>query len=123
MSSKTAPEPGRGRWSLAARLSAWYAGSAFLLILAATGFLYWALLANLDREDDEFLQDKVRLLRKLVRDGPGGGDALRHEAGVGPPGHPRPQMYVRVLGPGGTPLVETPGMAGELPPDVFPPPA
>ncbi len=42
MSSKIAPDPSRRPWSLAARLTAWYAGSAFALVLVATGFLYWA---------------------------------------------------------------------------------
>ena len=40
MSSKSVPEPGppaRRPWSLAARLTAWYAGSAFTLVLVATG--------------------------------------------------------------------------------------
>ena len=57
-------------WSLAARLTAWYAGSAFLLLLGATSFLYWALVANLDREDDQILADKVHLLRGIFRDRP-----------------------------------------------------
>src|SRR5262245_46788921 len=121
MSSKSAPEPARPRRSLAGRLTAWYAGSAFLLILAATGFLYWALAANLDREDDEFLEDKVRLLRTLLRDRSADG-ALRHEVGMHLAGLPSPQMYVRLLDRDGRPLLETPGMAEELPPAAFPPP-
>jgi hypothetical protein len=69
MSSKTVPEPAaRPAWSLAARLAVWYAGSAFLLVLLATGYWYWVLVANLDREDDELLADKVRVVRKLLRD-------------------------------------------------------
>ena len=67
-------------WSLAARLTAWYAGTTFLLILAATGFLYWALLTNLDREDDEFLTDKVHILRTFMRDRPHDATPLRQEA-------------------------------------------
>jgi two-component system heavy metal sensor histidine kinase CusS len=126
MSSMTAPEsrvePPRGRWSLAARLTAWYAGSAFLLILAATGFLYWALATNLDREDDEFLEEKVRLLRKLLGDRPDD-VALRHEVGVDHPGLKAPATYIRIFNPDGTIQLETPGMGAELPPQVFPPPA
>ena len=61
MSSPTAAEraPARPPWSLAARLTAWYAGSAFLLLAAATGFLYWALVRNLDQEDDQHLANQV----------------------------------------------------------------
>ena len=49
--------PGRmaQTWSLAARLTAWYAGSAFVLVVAATGFLYWASIRNIDHEDDQVL--------------------------------------------------------------------
>ena len=53
MSSNSAPEraPRHKRpWSLAARLTAWYAASAFTLILVATGSLYWGLITNLDQE-------------------------------------------------------------------------
>jgi hypothetical protein len=39
--------------SLALRLSAWYAGSAFLLLLAGTSFLYWELVQSFDTEDDQ----------------------------------------------------------------------
>jgi len=62
MSSKTGPRP----WSLAARLTAWYAGSAFALVLVTTGFLYWALVQNLDREDEQALRAPVRDMRALL---------------------------------------------------------
>src|SRR5437762_219344 len=71
MSSTSAPNPLSRRtgslalprsWSLAARLTAWYTASAFVLILLATGFLYWVLYSNLEREDDQYLADKVRIL-------------------------------------------------------------
>ena len=57
MSSNTGAEP--RPWSLALRLTLWYAGSAFALILVATGYLYWALVQQLDEEDDEWLAGKV----------------------------------------------------------------
>jgi two-component system heavy metal sensor histidine kinase CusS len=122
MSSTTAADPARPRWSLAARLTAWYACSAFLLILAATGFLYWALVANLEREDDEFVEKKVQLLRKLLHDRANHA-ALRHEVGVDRPNLEAPQMYVRLRRADGTVQLETPGMDAELPPHVFPGPA
>src|SRR4051812_39423719 len=55
-------------WSLAARLTLWYAGSAFLLILVATVALDVALAAHLDEEQDELLGDQVRLLTGLLND-------------------------------------------------------
>ena len=79
MSSTSAPDPAAlpppaaaafRPWSLAARLTVWYVGSAFALVLCATGFLYWVLYTNLDREDDQFLADKVHILRALLRERP-----------------------------------------------------
>src|SRR5262245_66622872 len=69
----------RRAWSLAARLTAWYAGSAFALVLAATGFLYWASVRNLDREDDQVLGDRVRAIRAVIMKRPGDTSAMRQE--------------------------------------------
>jgi two-component system heavy metal sensor histidine kinase CusS len=126
MSSKSAPEPatgpapGRRPWSLAARLAAWYAGSAFLLVLSATGFLYWVLAANLDREDDELLADKVHVLRMLLRDTPEGGAPLRQEVEWESAARRHVPFYVRILDADGRTLMETPGMGAELPAAAFP---
>src|SRR5919202_1836032 len=101
------PDSGRRPWSLAARLTAWYAGAAFALVLAATGFLYWALAASLDREDDEFLADEVGAVRAVLRDRPGDPAALRREA-EGVATHQEGRVYVRVLDGAGDTLAETP---------------
>ena len=135
MSSKSAPEataprpppPAGGRvkgpWSLAARLTAWYAGSAFALVLVATGFLYWALAASLDREDDASLADKVILLRALLRDRPDDAAGLRQEVEESAwAASQRLPLWVRILDEEGRPLQETPGMGETLPPEAFPSP-
>jgi two-component system heavy metal sensor histidine kinase CusS len=108
---------------LAARLTAWYAGSAFLLILGATGLLYWVLVNNLDREDDQFLADQVRYLRTLLRDKPDGFPALKQEAELEWASSQHLQVYKRILDEEGRPILETPGMRGLLPATVFPLPA
>jgi two-component system heavy metal sensor histidine kinase CusS len=113
----------RHRWTLATWLTVWYAGSAFLLILGATGFLYWALAANLDREDDEFLADRVRVLRALLRERPDDNAALFQAIGSEQAARPEAQILVRIIGPDGSTLVETPQMSVELPPSDFPKPA
>jgi two-component system heavy metal sensor histidine kinase CusS len=123
MSSKTAPERGARAWSLAARLTAWYAGSAFLLVLAATGFLYWVLISNLEREDDQFLADQIHYLRTLLRDRPDEFRALKKEAELEWASSEHIQVYKRILDEDGQILMETPGMHGLLPPDLFPHPA
>jgi two-component system heavy metal sensor histidine kinase CusS len=125
MSSTTSPDTPSTppRWSLAARLTVWYAASAFLLILGATGFLYWALITNLDREDDEFLTDKVRFLRSLLRDRPTDRTALQQAVGREPAARPEAQILVRVLRNNGPTVIETPGMGEELPATAFPAPS
>src|SRR5262249_23451556 len=122
MSSMTPPDPPRRRsgapsWSLAGRLTAWYTGAAFVLILGATLFLYETLVSSLEREDDEFLQEKVRVFQVLLRERPGDTAALAHEVEWESVDRPSGQVYVRVLGPDGAALAETPSLAQVLPPD------
>jgi two-component system heavy metal sensor histidine kinase CusS len=131
MSWKSAPEPNtpgaapapRAGWSLASRLTAWYAGTAFLLILAATGFLYWVLVTNLEREDNQYLADKIRILRALLRDRPEDARALKQEAEWEWAVSQHAQFYVRILDESDQPIIETPAMSEYLPVDSFPAPA
>jgi two-component system heavy metal sensor histidine kinase CusS len=123
MSSKTGPRP----WSLAARLTAWYAGSAFALVLVTTGFLYWALVQNLDREDEQALREPVRDMRALlanlrVRPGVSYAEEIRQVAAWGWAARPSGLVHVRILDADGLTIAETPGMVGLLPPGVFPKP-
>src|SRR5713226_663912 len=115
--SRTRPPPS---WSLAARLTAWYAGSGFLLILLATGFLYWFLVSNLEREDDELLTDKVRILRGLLREKPSDARALEQEVEWEWAASRHAQFSMRILDENGKSLLETPGMVHELPVGAFP---
>ena len=102
---------GRRPWSVALRLTVWYAAAAFALVLTATAYLYWGMTRNLDREDDQFLADKVREVRRAADDRA----ALERLA------HGTDRLLVRVVPESGPP-VETPGMAALLPVGVFPPP-
>jgi two-component system heavy metal sensor histidine kinase CusS len=128
MSSKSGPDPGgagarpRWPWSLAVRLTAWYAGSAFLVVLGATGFLYWALTSNLDREDDEGLLDEARFLAAAWHDRPGDAVARQETEGLSA-GRRYAPLFVRVLDEEGRVVAETPGLGDALPPAAFPPPA
>jgi two-component system heavy metal sensor histidine kinase CusS len=116
MSSKSAPER---PWSLAARLTAWYAGSAFVLVLAATGALYWALVASLDRDDDASLAGTIRALRTALRHHP---DDPRPKLEAGAEGPELDKVYVRILDEKNNVLSETPGMREALPAVSFPAP-
>ena len=136
MSSKIAPSrPPRGRgrlWSWAGsivqpwagsivvRLTAWYAGSALVLILAATGFLYWVLAASFDAEDRQALVNTVADLRLVLR---ASGELRLPDAATPTPAHPfrsPQQTWVRIVDTGGRTLVETPGMGEVLPVASFP---
>ena len=125
MSSKNVPDDSRTprAWSLAARLTAWNAASGFALVLAATGFLYWASVSNLDREDDQLLGDRVRVLRAVILNRPGDQEALRQEVAEEWEAHQRTQVHMRILDPGGPVVVESPGMSRLLPAASFPVPA
>jgi two-component system heavy metal sensor histidine kinase CusS len=115
MSSKSGPDPApviRRPWSLAGRLTAWYACSAFGLVLAATGSLYWALVGSLDRDDDAYLAATVRALRHRPDD-----PAVPH----GAEGE-SDKVLVRVLDEQGRTLSQTAGMAEALPASAFPTP-
>jgi two-component system heavy metal sensor histidine kinase CusS len=122
MSSTNGPEAARPPrpWSLAARLTAWYSISAFLLIAVATGFLYWVLVVNLVRQGDEFLADKVHILQTLLRDRPDDVHMLREEVELEPAARQYGQVYVRILDADGTTQMETSGMSAVLPAAAFP---
>lgn len=50
-------------WSLAARLTAWYAIAAFLLVAAAAFFQYGTLVTSLAEEDDRLLAERLAATR------------------------------------------------------------
>jgi len=105
-------------------MTAWYAGSALLLILAATGFLYWVLATSFDAEDKRTLANTVTDLRLLLR--ASSGELRLPETGVPGAGHSfrQPQeIWVRIVDAQGRTLLESPGMDQELPVSVFPAPA
>ncbi len=120
MSSKPGPE--HVRWSLAARLTTWYAGAAFLLVLGTMGFLYWALAASLEREDDEYLADKIEGLRQLLRERADEPGVLRREVEWEGRSRQLGQVYVRILDGTGHVVVETPGMSDHVAAQAFPAP-
>ncbi len=114
-----AAHPGRVRaWSLATRLTVWYACSAFVLVLVATASLYRTLVSNLGREEDLFLADTVQDTRELLGERPNMAELAKEVAENGR----YIQVYTRVLTERGEIIVETRGMSDALPPSVFPQP-
>jgi two-component system, OmpR family, heavy metal sensor histidine kinase CusS len=108
--------------SIATRLTLWYTGSAFILVLSATGFLYWTLARNLEREDAEFLADQVHIMGVLLREHPGDLKVLQQEVEVESSARQHARVFIRVLTEDGRILTETSGMTQETGPDRFPAP-
>jgi two-component system heavy metal sensor histidine kinase CusS len=108
----------RKPWSLAARLTAGFAGAAFLLVLIATGVLDWALRAQFSREQDEILSDKAKVLKALIAKS-STDDALRDELEWEWEVTRRSRVAMRVCDAAGRTLIETPGMSERLPADRF----
>ena len=104
----------RGRVSIAFRLTVWYTASAFILIVAATGFLYWFLAANLEQEDIDVLSDNLRNVALLARNATDAVSVPPYEETGLTPTQP-PQSYFRVLDVSGRTILEAPGMSDELP--------
>jgi two-component system heavy metal sensor histidine kinase CusS len=108
--------------SLALRLTAWYVGSAFAILLFATIALYLILMGNLHREQDAFLADKVRVVRDMLLRHPSDMADLNEEVEQTWAPRQYARVYVRVLDADGKVIAESPTMAARLGSDVFPPP-
>ena len=118
-----APEartPSTRRWSVTGRLSLWYAVSAFALLAAGTGFLYWVLVATLDAEDEEDIQEKVAVITKIMTEQPQDLAELKQEVEERPSVQRASPVLARVLQSDGSVVTETPGMSALIPPTLFP---
>jgi len=109
----------RSNASLALRLSAWYAASAFLLLLVGTGFLYWKLVQSSNAEDDQYLSEKANTVGELLRRRDLG--TLKWEVEGESATRPAVEVLSRVFAADGSLIAETSGMSEQLPPHVFPP--
>ena len=96
-------------WSIAARLALWYTVSAFVVVAVATGLLYWVLVTNVSREDDQFLVDTVQIMRAVLRERPNDIAALQQEVDWEGAARRYARVYVRVIDDRGRLLIETPG--------------
>jgi two-component system heavy metal sensor histidine kinase CusS len=104
--------------SLALRLSVWYAASAFFLLAAGTGFLYWELVQSFNAEDNQYLIEKANSLRKLLNDGDF--RTLNWEVEGESSARPGVKVLSRVFTDDGHVLLETSGMSEQLPASIFP---
>jgi two-component system heavy metal sensor histidine kinase CusS len=111
--SSTSAAP-RLRTTLAFRLTAAYSLGGLLLVLLATAGLYVVLRAELDKSTDQFLADKLQVLRTMLRERPHDEDGLREEIELESAARRYEQFYIRLLDEHGVPILTTPGMAEQL---------
>lgn len=107
-------------WSLAIRLTTWYAIASFVLTLFITGLLYWVLTAGIDKSEDLFLADKIHVLRSILRDRPDDVAGLKEEVELESAARRYAQFYARLVDENGQPRLTTPGMDALLPSNSFP---
>lgn len=109
--------------SIVMRMTAWYAGTAFLLILVTTSFLYWALATNLDSENRRILANTATDLHFLLQASTDL-NVAQHVLASSDRTFAQPQaIWVRIVTSDGQTQLETKGMDGELPISAFPAPA
>ncbi len=100
--------------TLAFRLTAAYSLGGLLLVLLATAGLYVVLRAELDKSTEQFLADKLQVLRTMLRERPDDGDGLREEIELESAARQYQRFYIRLLDEHGVPILTTPGMAEQL---------
>lgn len=100
--------------TLAFRLSAGYAIAGLFLVFAASASLYFVLRSELERSTDQFLDDKLHVIRTMLRERPDDWDALHEEIELESAARKYEHFYVRLLDAQNRPLLMTPGMAGQL---------
>src|SRR3954447_1309141 len=115
------PHAARSTQSLAARLTAWYAASAFALILAATGVLYIALERGLDADNDRLLADRIEDVRSVLKNHQDPRTELADQADDTPSPRLHSPVYFRIIDGEGAVVLQSRSMAETLPPTLFPP--
>lgn len=118
-SANVPPEQAR-HWSIARRLTVLYVAMTAVLLVLAAAYLYWSQVNNLEREDNDFLVNKIQDCRRLLQERPGDTRPLINEVQIEATTSPI-KYYIRILGDDGNSLLETPGMAALLPPASFKP--
>jgi two-component system heavy metal sensor histidine kinase CusS len=116
---RLARRPAR-RWSLATRLTIWYAGSAFLLMAVAGTILYRVVVDTLDAEDRDDVAVQVADLQRILKVHPLNFEALRQEIEEESTSPSFSPVYERLLDRDGHQMLETFGMSAFLPVHVFP---
>lgn len=108
--------------SITARLAFLYSLSGLAIFLLAALFFNSVIQRNLEKEDNQFLADKINVLRRILLERPAELDFLRAEVQWEPAARQFTKYYARVGDDREETVVETAGMDRLTPPSVFPPP-
>lgn len=100
--------------TLAFRLTAAYALAGLFLVFLATASLYLLTITEMERSTRLFLDDKLNVLRTMLRERPNDWDALQEEIQLESAARRYEQFYIRLLDERNEPLLTTPGMAEQL---------
>jgi len=115
MSSMTKQPEAGASTSITARLVAFYLVSTLLILLCTNYFQFKALSKDLAYEDNDFVVERIQILREIVTRHP---DALKDQIPSGNAGEAR--HLIRVQDEQGRTLLQSPGMS-ELGVELFPP--
>lgn len=122
MFSKAAKEPiAHARGSIAGRLIALYVPTTLGMLLIVTIALFWVLSTNLERDEIEALEREFAAVGSVIGPEPNM-SLLRAAVGdirQGPDVHFDFERYIRVMGPDGTIIAQTPGMERVAPANAF----
>ncbi len=100
--------------TLAFRLAAGYALAGFAFIFLAAASLYMLLLTQLEKSSNLFMEDKLNVVRTLLRERPADWDALQEEIELETSAREYQRFYIRLLDEHHKLLMATPGMAEQL---------
>ena len=118
-SGNAVPPPAQSlfsRWSITRQLAWFYALSTSLLLILACGFLYWVLVAILQKEDESTLINRVHVLRTILLEQPEDTIALAREvAEDNTKSNAQENLYSRILDESGRSLVSSADMEREIP--------
>jgi two-component system heavy metal sensor histidine kinase CusS len=112
------------RWAMATWLAVYYAISVFILLAAASAFLYWGLARSVDQENRDYLLHKLQVVTMLLQEDAQGhsraDQEVQEEAEIS--GRSQIPYLLRVLDGEQRLVVETDGMSAVLPAGLFPAP-
>lgn len=95
--------------SLSLRMTAWYAGSAFVLVLLATSFLYWSFGQRISGQEDRSLAALAQIIRPLASEHDNA--ALRRVISAPGAAANEDAVWFRIVGADGRIMLQSPGNA------------